>query len=93
VTGKDDQGVASRLSKQGLFRRFLSLVGRIGSRTGLAFGSCPRQYSDAKEAVQDYKVKPSGFFLSSSFLIKLKEKIWRRNIHSLSLSRCYSFLL
>jgi len=62
VTGKDDQGVASRLSKQGLFRRFLNLVGRISSRTGLAFGSCPRQYSDAKEAVQDYKVKPSGFF-------------------------------
>ena len=63
VTGKDDQGVASRLSKQGLFRRFLNLVGRISSRTGLAFGSCPRQYSDAKEAVQDYKVKPSGFFI------------------------------
>jgi hypothetical protein len=62
VTGKDDQGVASRLSKQGLFRRFLSLVGRISSRTGLAFGTCPRQYADAKETVQDYKVKPSNFF-------------------------------
>jgi hypothetical protein len=73
VTGKDDQGVASRLSKQGLFRRFLNLVGRISSRTGLTFGSCPRQYSDTKEAVQDYKVNPSSLFcflLSSSDRMK-----------------------
>lgn len=64
VTGKDDQGVASRLSKQGLFRRFLNLVGRISSRTGLAFGSCPRQYSDAKEAVQDYKMAKEQLVLA-----------------------------
>jgi len=64
VTGKDDQGVASRLSKQGLFRRFLNLVGRIGSITGLTSGSCPHQYSEAKEAVQDYKVSSTSFFLS-----------------------------
>ncbi|GFG33071.1 hypothetical protein Cfor_12096 [Coptotermes formosanus] len=64
VTGKDDQGVASRLSKQGLFRRFLNLVGRISSRTGLTFGSCPRQYSDAKEAVQDYKMAKEQLVLA-----------------------------
>ncbi|XP_023716854.1 double-stranded RNA-specific editase Adar isoform X3 [Cryptotermes secundus] len=64
VTGKDDQGVASRLSKQGLFRRFLNLMGRIGSITGLTFKSCPRQYSDAKEAVQDYKMAKEQLVLA-----------------------------
>jgi hypothetical protein len=32
-------------------------MGKISSITGLSFKSCPRQYSDAKEAVQDYKVR------------------------------------
>lgn len=64
ITGKDDQGVASRLSKQGLFRRFLNLMGRISSITGLTFKSCPRQYSDAKEAVQDYKMAKEQLVLA-----------------------------
>ncbi|XP_067012157.2 double-stranded RNA-specific editase Adar [Anabrus simplex] len=56
VTGKDERGNPSRLSKRGLFGRFLNLVGRISSLTGLTFGSCPRQYSEAKAAVQDYNM-------------------------------------
>ncbi|KAJ9599945.1 hypothetical protein L9F63_009773, partial [Diploptera punctata] len=64
VTGKDDRGVASRLSKQGLFRRFLNLIGRISTITGIAFNSCPQQYSDAKEAVQDYKMAKEQLVLA-----------------------------
>jgi hypothetical protein len=86
VTGKDDQGVASRLSKQGLFRRFMNLVGRIGSITGLTFGSCPRQYSALKEAVQDYKVIHTGLFffvsfVSVCFVSRMCGRVWRRCIH------------
>lgn len=56
VTGKDEQSKASRLSKQGFFTRFFNLINRLDTITDLDFPSCPRQYSDVKEKVHDYKV-------------------------------------
>nr|CAD7570590.1 unnamed protein product [Timema californicum] len=56
VTGKDERGMASRLSKQGMFSRFMNLVGRVNSRTNIGFGNCPRDYSDVKFLVQDYNM-------------------------------------
>lgn len=53
VTGKDDRGKASRLSKRALFSRFLNLISSI---TNLNYSLFPRQYSDTKCAVQDYRV-------------------------------------
>lgn len=55
VTGKDDHGNASRISKRQLFLRFLQLVGRIPSRTGITTENCSTIYGDAKLGVEDYQ--------------------------------------
>lgn len=55
VTGKDEHGNASRVSKRKLFQRFLQLIGRLPSRTGLTSENCPNIYADAKMGVEDYQ--------------------------------------
>jgi hypothetical protein len=67
-------------------------VGRIGSITGLTFESCPRQYSGAKEAVQDYIVSPADFCLCFELSACPPPYEWRsRNIYiqvDMNLSSC-----
>lgn len=56
VTGKDEHGNASRISKFKLFQRFLYLMGRIPTRTGTNVNNCSNIYGEAKMAVEDYQV-------------------------------------
>ncbi|KAK7864797.1 hypothetical protein R5R35_012286 [Gryllus longicercus] len=56
VTGKDERGQASRLCKQGLFRRFFNLMGKIPTRTGTTKDGCSHVYANAKSIVIDYKM-------------------------------------
>lgn len=55
VTGKDEHGNPSRISKRKLFQRFLGLVGRIPSRTNITVDTCSTTYADAKMGVEDYQ--------------------------------------
>ncbi|KAK3921835.1 Double-stranded RNA-specific editase 1 [Frankliniella fusca] len=78
VTGKDEHGTASRISKRKLFQRFLQLVGRIPTRTGITPDNCPTVYADAKMGVEDYQQAKSQLmkaFLKSNLGTWLKKPI------------------
>ncbi|XP_044580565.1 double-stranded RNA-specific editase Adar isoform X1 [Cotesia glomerata] len=53
TTGKDELGKPSRISKQGLFRMFFNLLGKISTIDDIDRDIC-HQYLDAKSTVQDY---------------------------------------
>ncbi|KAK0076059.1 hypothetical protein PV326_011108 [Microctonus aethiopoides] len=53
TTGKDELGKPSRISKQGLFRMFFGLLGKLSTIDDVDRDIC-RQYLDAKSSVQDY---------------------------------------
>ncbi|XP_048516363.1 double-stranded RNA-specific editase Adar isoform X2 [Athalia rosae] len=53
TTGKDEVGKPSRISKQGLFRKFFNLVGRMNTIDYVDTHEC-RHYFDAKSSVEDY---------------------------------------
>lgn len=53
--GKPDGGVISKVCKHEFMKRFLSLVGVISSLSGVE-ANPPTLYSEAKEAVNSYKV-------------------------------------
>ncbi|XP_034936694.1 double-stranded RNA-specific editase Adar isoform X2 [Chelonus insularis] len=53
TTGKDELGKPSRISKQGLFRMFFNLLGKLSTIDDVDRDTC-RQYLDAKSSVQDY---------------------------------------
>ncbi|XP_053976837.1 double-stranded RNA-specific editase Adar isoform X2 [Hylaeus volcanicus] len=53
TTGKDELGKPSRISKQGLFRRFYNLLGKLGTIDDADKNRC-RHYLDAKSSVQNY---------------------------------------
>ncbi|XP_015513895.1 adenosine deaminase acting on RNA isoform X2 [Neodiprion pinetum] len=55
TTGKDEVGKPSRISKQGLFRKFFNLVGRINMIEYVDSHNC-RHYFDAKSSVEDYSL-------------------------------------
>lgn len=55
TTGKDELGKPSRISKQGLFRMFFNLLGKISTIDDVDRDVC-HQYYDAKSTVQDYSV-------------------------------------
>lgn len=55
TTGKDELGKPSRISKQGLFRRFYNLLGTLGTIDDADKNHC-RHYLDAKLSVQNYSV-------------------------------------
>lgn len=63
-------------------------MGRIGSITGLTFKSCPRQYSDAKEAVQDYKVRGNSYMWVGGRIVCLHTSVevtvWRANVYQVA---------
>lgn len=60
TTGKDELGKPSRISKQGLFRMFFNLLGKISTIDDVDHDAC-RQYLDAKSTVQDYSVNRLPF--------------------------------
>ncbi|XP_078033152.1 adenosine deaminase acting on RNA isoform X3 [Augochlora pura] len=53
TTGKDELGKPSRISKQGLFRRFYNLLGKLDTIDDADQNQC-RHYLDAKSSVQNY---------------------------------------
>lgn len=55
TTGKDELGKPSRISKQGLFRKFFCLLGKLETIDDADQNQC-RHYLDAKSSVQDYSV-------------------------------------
>ncbi|XP_012281442.1 double-stranded RNA-specific editase Adar isoform X2 [Orussus abietinus] len=55
TTGKDELGKPSRISKQGLFRKFFSLLGKLSTIDSADQNEC-RIYLDAKSSVQDYSL-------------------------------------
>ena len=55
TTGKDELGKPSRISKQGLFRNFYKLLGKLETIDDTDQNKC-RHYLDAKSSVQDYSV-------------------------------------
>lgn len=55
TTGKDELGKPSRISKQGLFRRFYNLLGKLDTIDDADKNQC-RHYLDAKSSVQNYSV-------------------------------------
>jgi hypothetical protein len=58
MTGKSETGIASRLCKRGLFTRFLRLVERLPTITGVGKRiSCPHMYCDVKAAMHEYQVR------------------------------------
>ncbi|XP_049791695.1 double-stranded RNA-specific editase Adar-like isoform X1 [Schistocerca nitens] len=64
VTGKDESGTASRLSKQSFFTRFLNLAGRIKDTTKMNTVKQPALYSDAKLAVREYQMAKEQLVLA-----------------------------
>lgn len=58
TTGKDELGKPSRISKQGLFRRFYNLLGKLDTIDDADKNQC-RHYLDAKSSVQNYSVSNS----------------------------------
>lgn len=58
TTGKDELGKPSRISKQGLFRRFYGLLGKLDTIDDADKNQC-RHYLDAKSSVQNYSVSNS----------------------------------
>jgi len=56
LTGKDDRGNSSRVSKKSFFERFLRLVQKLSTRTQIDNTTCSRVYAEAKQAVTDYQV-------------------------------------
>ncbi|XP_034235051.1 double-stranded RNA-specific editase 1 isoform X2 [Thrips palmi] len=78
VTGKDEHGNASRISKFKLFQRFLNLMGRIPTRSGTNLKTCPNIYAEAKLAVDDYQQSKNQLmkaFLKASLGTWLKKPI------------------
>ncbi|CAL7938392.1 unnamed protein product [Xylocopa violacea] len=55
TTGKDELGKPSRISKQGLFRRFYNLLGKLDTIDDADMNQC-RHYLDAKSSVQNYSL-------------------------------------
>ncbi|XP_011298156.1 double-stranded RNA-specific editase Adar isoform X1 [Fopius arisanus] len=55
TTGKDELGKPSRISKQGLFRMFFNLLGKLTTIDDIDRDAC-RQYLDAKSSIQDYSL-------------------------------------
>ncbi|XP_078033149.1 adenosine deaminase acting on RNA isoform X1 [Augochlora pura] len=55
TTGKDELGKPSRISKQGLFRRFYNLLGKLDTIDDADQNQC-RHYLDAKSSVQNYSL-------------------------------------
>ncbi|XP_031773948.1 double-stranded RNA-specific editase Adar isoform X4 [Apis florea] len=55
TTGKDELGKPSRISKQGLFRRFYNLLGKLNTIEDADKNQC-RHYLDAKSSVQNYSL-------------------------------------
>ncbi|XP_015434913.1 PREDICTED: double-stranded RNA-specific editase Adar isoform X2 [Dufourea novaeangliae] len=53
TTGKDELGKPSRISKQGLFKRFYNLLGKLDTIEGADKNQC-RHYLEAKSSVQNY---------------------------------------
>ncbi|OXU19316.1 hypothetical protein TSAR_015602 [Trichomalopsis sarcophagae] len=56
TTGKDELGKPSRISKQGLFKKFYHLIGKIKAIDDIDETIC-HNYLDAKTSVQDYSVR------------------------------------
>ncbi|XP_050484553.1 double-stranded RNA-specific editase Adar isoform X1 [Bombus huntii] len=56
TTGKDESGKPSRISKQGLFRRFYNLLGKLDTIDDADKNQC-RHYLDAKSSVQNYSIQ------------------------------------
>jgi hypothetical protein len=56
TTGKDELGKPSRISKQGLFRKFYNLLGKLSTIDNVEKSMC-RNYLDAKTSVQNYSVR------------------------------------
>ncbi|XP_076394887.1 adenosine deaminase acting on RNA isoform X3 [Megachile rotundata] len=55
TTGKDELGKPSRISKQGLFRRFYNLLGKLETIDDADKNQC-RHYLEAKSSVQNYSL-------------------------------------
>ncbi|XP_031777326.1 double-stranded RNA-specific editase Adar isoform X3 [Nasonia vitripennis] len=55
TTGKDELGKPSRISKQGLFKKFYHLIGKIKAIDDIDETIC-HNYLDAKTSVQDYSL-------------------------------------
>lgn len=78
VTGKDEHGNASRISKLKLFQRFLYLVQKLPTRTGTYLNNCSNIYGEAKMAVEDYQQSKNQLmkaFLKASLGTWLKKPI------------------
>jgi len=54
--------VPSSLSKQAMFREFMSLYGKVPALTSQAVVNKPRLYSEAKAAVMDYQLTKTELF-------------------------------
>ncbi|XP_064644434.1 double-stranded RNA-specific editase 1-like isoform X2 [Lineus longissimus] len=60
TTGKNEQGYASRVSKQALFKLFKELFGTVPSTTGVR--DLPSHYGDVKQLVQDYQATKQSLY-------------------------------
>lgn len=60
TTGKDELGKPSRISKQGLFKKFYNLLGKLDTIDDADQNQC-RHYLEAKSSVQNYSVRNSNF--------------------------------
>ncbi|CAI9725040.1 double-stranded RNA-specific editase 1 isoform X2 [Octopus vulgaris] len=62
MTGRVEGGSVSRICKQALFGRFMSLYGKLSSLTGQSVTTRPTHYSDAKAAVMEYQLAKQCVF-------------------------------
>ena len=73
TTGKDELGKPSRISKQGLFRRFYNLLGKLNTIEDADKNQC-RHYLDAKSSVQNYSVSRNIFVI---YQCELRSSLFR----------------
>jgi Adenosine-deaminase (editase) domain len=64
MTGKNETGGASRLCKRGFFIRFMGLVNKVPTVTGIGSPAnpCPPTYCDVKASMHDYQVTMNATF-------------------------------
>lgn len=72
TTGKDELGKPSRISKQRLFRKFFSLLGKLETIDDADRNQC-RHYLDAKSSVQDYSVSYRCITLLRTIFIYIQD--------------------
>ena len=92
TTGKDELGKPSRISKQGLFRMFFSLLGRISTIDDTDRNAC-RHYFDAKSSVQDYSVNHNTLFFSLILIIVFSEFKGKYTYNFFFLDACFINIL